>query len=263
MTKERRSFTTGAALAIAILLFAVACNKESTQNQPTTTNQVEKQDNALVRMVNAIPGGPAVDVFADDQETFSNVAYKEVTPYKEFAYRDRPTFWIRPAGQDTSQPLADDSKMIQSGKYYTAVALPDSNGQPTLKVVSDDLTPPRSDKVKVRLIHASPDAGEIDVYSRGKNDALFGGVNFQSEAGYREVDPIKTTLEIRPEGKKEVLVKVSNATLEADRIYTIVLAGTANGKLEAITTVDRVRHGRANLNGLISIASNEDLDRIT
>ncbi|MDQ3252794.1 MAG: DUF4397 domain-containing protein, partial [Acidobacteriota bacterium] len=86
------------ALLSAFLVVISACTG-SNQNQPvtTTTNtngaantttappagQVENRDNVLARVVHAIPGAGAVDVFADNNKAFTNVAYKTVTPYRE------------------------------------------------------------------------------------------------------------------------------------------------------------------------------------
>ena len=64
-------------------------------------------------------------------------------------------------------------------------------------------------------------------------------MNFKSEAGYREVDPMRATLEVRPEGKKNVLTTIPNASLEAGKIYNIVLAGRGQ-KLEAFTIEDQL-----------------------
>jgi hypothetical protein len=260
----RRSTVTG--ITFGILLFlAVGCNTESRQKQEVTTttpkgestappsNEAQKQDNALIRVVNAIPNGSALDVFADDQKTFDNVGYKQVTPYKEVPDRLRLNFKVRTAGQDSSQPLAENAEMIGSGNHYTVIAYRDTNKQTALTVVNDNLKPPDSSKAKVRFINAAPDAGEVDVYPRAGKDAMFDGVNFGSEAGYREVDPMKTTLEVRPEGKKNILLAIPNTSLEAGKIYTIVLAGRAKGqKFEAITIEDQFGTPTARLNSLSS-----------
>jgi hypothetical protein len=235
-----------------LLLLAIGCSSESRQKQAVTTstdkggstappsNEVQKHDYALVRFVNAIAAGPAVDVFTDDQKTFDNVGYKHVTPYREVPDRLRLDFKIRATGQDSSQPLAENTEMVGSGKHYTVIAYRDTNNKSTLTVVDDNLTPPDTSKAKVRFINAAPDAGEVDVYPRAGKDAIFDGVNFGSEAGYREVKPMKTTLEVRPEGKKNVLLSIPNTSLEAGKIYTIVLAGREKGrKFDAIKIEDQ------------------------
>src|SRR5262245_38380507 len=238
---RKRTRFSAAALAFGLFLSAAACSRESNQTQQVTTNtekgtstappanEVEKRDNALVRAVHAIPKAPGLDFFADDQKAFDNVNYGKVTPYREVPDKLSLAFKVLNTGQESSPPLAENSEMIGSGKHYTVIAFPDSDGHAALTVVNDDLKPPDSHKAKVRFINASPDAGEVDLYPRAGKDALFDGVNFKSEAGYREVDPMRTTLEVRPEGKKNVLVTIPNASLEAGKIYTIVLAGRTKG----------------------------------
>jgi hypothetical protein len=252
MTKRTRLSAAG--LIFGVLFLVAACSRESNQTQQVTTTtekgtstappakEVQTRDNVLIRVVHAIPKGPAVDLFADDQKAFDNVHFGKVTPYREIPDKLRANFTIRITGQANSQPLAENSETIGSGNHYTVIAFPDSDGHPTLTVVNDDLKPPDSHKAKVRFINASPDAGEVDVYPRTGKDALFDGVNFKSEAGYREVDPMRTTLEVRPEGKKNVLLTIPNTSLEAGKIYTIVLAGRtkAGQKLEAFTIEDEL-----------------------
>src|SRR5204863_8755788 len=157
-------------LVLTALLLVTACSSESNQNKPvtTTTNagtsnappatEVKQRGNALVRVIHAVPGGPVVDVFADDAKVFNGIAYKTTSPYKEVS-GERHTFRIRAAGQDTAQPLAENSEGLSDGKHYTVVAWADANGKPVLYVFNDDLVPPASGKAKVRILHASADAG--------------------------------------------------------------------------------------------------------
>jgi hypothetical protein len=155
------------------------------------------------------------------------------------------TFRIRPVGQDTTPPLTENSQMLNPGSHYSVIVLPSAEGkEPSLKILSDDLSPAPSDKARVRVIHASSDAGEVDVYAkeRARANALFAGVNFKSEAGYKEVDPMTATLEVRSKDKKSTLATASNVKWEAGKTYTIIVMGRAKGgeKLEAVTVEDQV-----------------------
>jgi hypothetical protein len=242
-----------AALMLTALLLVAACSSESNQNKPvtTTTNagtsnappatEVKQRGNALVRFIHAVPSGPSVDVFADDAKVFNGIAYKSTSPYKEVS-GERHTFRIRPAGQDTAQPLAENSEGLSDGKHYTVVAWADANGKPALYIVDDDLVPPTSGKAKVRIIHASADAGEVDVYAKEGNKKLFGGVNALKATGYSEFDPVSGAVEVRPEGKTNALVTIASAKFGAGEIYTIVVAGKAKGtpKLEAMIVEDKL-----------------------
>jgi Domain of unknown function (DUF4397)/BON domain len=240
-------------LALLALLLVTACSREASQNQPvtTTTNagtssappatEVKQRGNALVRVIHAIPGGQAVDVFADDKRVFNNLAYKTTSTYEEVS-AERHTFRIRPAGQETAQPLAENSEGLSDGRHYTVIAMADANGKPANYVYDDDLVPPASGKAKVRVIHASADAGEVDVYAKEGNKKLFGGVNALSETSYTEIDPMSGTLEVRPEGQNNAVLRIPNAKFSAGEIYTIVVTGKAKGapKLEAMMIKDQL-----------------------
>jgi hypothetical protein len=235
------------------LLLMGACARESSQNQPvtTTTNagtstappakEAEKHDAALVRFIHAVPGAAGVEVFASDTKVFNNVAYKSVTPYKELP-DTRQTFRVRPAGQDSAQPLAENSEGLSGGKHYTVVAMADTNLKPTLYVYNDNLTVPSSGKASVRVINASPDVGEVDVYAKEGNKKLFGGVNALKETSYTDIDPMTATLEVRPAGKNNAVLTMPNAKFEAGKIYTIVVTGRAKGapRLETVVVQDQL-----------------------
>jgi len=147
---------------------------------------------------------------------------------------------IRPAGQDSAQPFVQYTEGISGGDHYTAIAMPAPDGKATLRVVADKLTPPPSGKASVRIVNASPDAGEIDIFVKGEE--LFDGVNPETVTNYSEIAPMTGTLEVRPEGKKNVLLTVPAVTFEPGHLYTIILAGKAAGvpKLEAVKIDDQL-----------------------
>lgn len=248
--KGKKVFSLSIAMAV---LFAMACATESERTEPVTTTtdkgtssappakEAEKRDRALVRFVQVIPDFERLDAFVGENKEFPNVTYKTVTAYKEVP-DTQEQFAIRPAGQESTQPLAQNREGIRGGDHYTAIAMPATDGKPTLRVVSDSLTPPPDGKASVRIIHASPDAGEVNVFLQGKANATFEGVNPQTVTFYKEVDPMTTALEVRPQGKTDILVTVPNVTFEAGHIYTYVIAGKSTGapKLEAIKIDDRL-----------------------
>jgi hypothetical protein len=240
-------------LITMMLLLAAACSSEPKQTQPVITKtdsgtttappakEAEQRNQALVRVINAVPGSVSFDIFADDQKVFESVAFKNVTPYKELSDA-RHLFRVRHAGQDAVQPVAENSEGLSGGKHYTIVVMPDTSDKISLYVVNDNITTPPANKAQVRVIHASPDAGEIDVVDKQGNKKLFGGVNFERETSYMDVDPMKTTLEVKPEGQDKVMVTVPNANFEKGKFYTIVVTGLAKGtpKLQTLMVEDHL-----------------------
>ena len=221
-------------LASGAVLLAAACNtnrdtgavtsktSEGTTNAPSS-EAMDNKDLALVRVINAIPGQAAVVIFAGDSAAFSGVAYKTATGFQKIP-DDRFNFKL--GSQDN--PLAENRENLAGGGHYTIVAMPDQGGadKRNLRVLDDELKPVPTDKARVRVINAVPSDLEISVYVRGRADPLFDGINFKSEAGWNEIDPVAGTLEIRPQGKKNVLVSLPNVKLEGGKSYTFVVAGT-------------------------------------
>ena len=195
---------------------------EGTSNAPAA-DVAETKDVALVRVINAIPAGGPVTILAGDSVAFSGVDYKTATPFREIR-DDRFNFKLGSA----DHPLAENRENLNGGGHYTIVAMPDAGGadKRNLRVLEDDLKPVAPEKARVRVINAVPGDLEISVFVRGRKDPLFDGVNFKSEAGWDEVDPVAGTLEIRPEGKKNVLASLPNVKLDGGKSYTFVVAGT-------------------------------------
>lgn len=201
---------------------------------------VEERDNALVRFVNAIPGGKSVTVFAGDSAAFRDVSYKKATGYREVP-DDFFAFTLRPSSNPNAEPLAENREKLADGGHYTIVAMLDEGGadKRNLRVLDDDLKPIDANKARIRVIHAVAGADEVSLYARGNEDALFDGINFKSEAGWKDVDPMTGTLEIRPEGKKVALATLPNTKLEGGKSYTFVVTGRP-AKLEIVKIEDAV-----------------------
>jgi hypothetical protein len=210
----KRTMTTAGLSALAVsAMLVTGCNREAKQTAPVASEsggaaskapesgqQADKNDQALVRVINAAPDAAAFEVTADKNSVFTRVEYKEVTPYKALPanYDD---FAVKAAGQDSATPLAENSESIVSGRHYTLVIFPEKDAtaekKVTIDVIADDLQPPAEGKARVRVINAAAGTDDLEVYLRGQKDALFSDVDFKEAIDYKEVDPMKTTIEWR------------------------------------------------------------------
>ena len=241
----------GAGLLVVPLMI-LGCQQESTRNAPVSTSSpagqssappaaaAERRDMALIRVVHAIPADSTVDVFADDNKVFDGLAYKTVTPYQEI-HGQRYTFRLRPAGMNQADPLASNTEGLNNGNHYTVFAVPGDGEVASLRVVADTHSLPSAGKARVRVVHASGDAGELDVYAVGRTNVLFDGVDFQAVTDYDEMDPLSGSLELRPEGESNVMLTIPNVRLVAGKTYTIVIVGRVRTapKLEAFVIEDQ------------------------
>jgi hypothetical protein len=233
-----------AAEGVGLALLA-ACSGAKTE-KPVVTNAADttvsasgvdaaRRGKSMVRLVNAVPGAAAVDLTADDKSVFTAVAYKAVTPYAEIG-DNMVKLHLQGAG---GAVLADNSETMTDGYRYTVIALPKKDGGVDLKVVRDEVIPD-SGKVKLRVIHAAPGMGEIDVLVPGEKEPLFDNVNYATEAGYKDLAPMTGVLEIRGE-HGAAPIRVKSMKFEAGKAYTVIISGPTGQKADVTVFDDTAR----------------------
>jgi Domain of unknown function (DUF4397) len=237
---------------VAVLLLAAGCDQtrdtgsvtsragDATSSAPGS-KAASQRNVALVRAVNAIPGNGQVDIWAGDSVAFKAVGYQAATDYREIP-NHMFKFQLRGPGADTT-PLAVSRENLSGGAHYTIVALPGDDPEErkqNLRVLTDDLKPVAAGVSRVRFVNGSGTAHDVDVVLRGREEPLFKGVNFKSEAGWKEVEPMAGTLEIRRDRRPGTLASLGNVKLEGGRSYTFVLSGKP-GNYELIQIEDQVR----------------------
>ena len=255
----RRRLLAGAWTA---LMMCAACGGGADGGQPVTTitesgtstappaKEVEERGNALVRVVHAAPGVAATDVFAQDTKLFANIAYRAVTPYHEVAGSKIP-FRLRLAGQDSAQPVAEESQSLTDGAHYTLIVGPtdataifsqDGGQNAEFRFVNDELAAPAAGKAKLRVINASPDLSAVDVYAAGRADALLKDVKSTDKTPYAEVEPLQGALEVRRAGENITTLNLPDMQIEAGKIYTVIVVGRVKGtsKLESVLIEDQI-----------------------
>ena len=244
-------FTRTPCMAIVAAAFlAVACDSIETRNSSITTSSpagtstvpssaaAKARENALVRVVHAVPAGTTFDLFAGDLLLFDGLGFKTVTPYRAVDGK-RYAFALRPAGMTQAKPLSSNTEDLRDGDFYTAIAMPGDGQGPHLRVVSDPLDAPASGKARLRVVHAGADAGTIDVRANDATTTLFDDLEYQTVSDYRDVAPMNGQLQIAGSGQPAAPVSTT-AHIEAGRFYTLVIVGNASapGKIEAFLIED-------------------------
>jgi hypothetical protein len=251
---EARTMTRTTALLGAALL-AAACGGErrdaavsTTTDRGTTASPSREASDAMgttqVRLVSALPAATRVDLASDDRVVFSAVPYRTVTPFQDVE-GNIERFTLRAAGAAPTGEavLADNREAMADGSRYTIVALPADGGTGAqLRVLKDELGVDPG-KAKIRVIHAAPKVGEVDVAMSGRPELLFDDVDFGNEAGFKEVEPMSGSLQIRPDddapgARAGATADAGRLTLEAGRAYTVVIAGSGPTRPDFITFVD-------------------------
>lgn len=191
---------------------------------------------ANVRVVHAVSDAPAVDVIANNALTlFNGVAFPDITGY---AAVDAGTYLIDVAvDSDNSIVAIDDAEIVvESGKFYTAFANSDLATIGLDLVV--DMPRPIATAAKVRIFHASPDAGNVDIYVTADGDIAnvdpaFAAVPFTTpmlaETGYVELAAGDYVVTVTGAGSKDAAIETGTLSLALNKVYTAIAIDSANG----------------------------------
>jgi hypothetical protein len=247
MRSTQRSIGMAAVLALTV----AACSRDAQTEEQVETrtsagdastsisgDAADKRGQALVRIANAVPASNGLIVRSDDAHTLPGVDYKKVSEYQPID-NNWVTFEVgsQPAG--TYAPIETNREMLTDGHRYTMVVMraDDGAGYRT-RIVRDDISTDQT-RAHLRVIHAAPTLDEINVVARG-GEELFDGINFTSEAGYKDVTPWEGTLEFRSEDGNRLLGTLANVALRAGVSYTVVVASARDGKVETFWFEDQL-----------------------
>jgi LPXTG-motif cell wall-anchored protein len=181
---------------------------------------------AQVRVAHLAPDAPNVDVYVNGEPVpeLLNVPYATVSSYLPLpAGTQQVTVY---ATGDTSSPVIDAPVEVAAGGAYTIAAVGlVADGSITAQVYEDDLRSPAAGNAKVRVVHASPDAGPVDVVPRG-GDPLVEGLTFPDATPYAEVPAGTYTLDVNPAGTDDTVLTVPDAALADGAVYSAFAVGT-------------------------------------
>ena len=210
MKIARRLVVLGLALMTALALVAPAF--------------AQGADQAQVRVAHLAPDAPNVDVYVNGDPVLTDVPYTTVSEYLSLpAGTQQVTVY---ATGDTTSPVIDTPVELAAGGAYTVAAVGlVADGSLSAQVYEDDLRSPASANAKVRIIHASPDAGPVDVVPRG-GQALVAGLTFPEASPYAEVPAGTYTLDVNAAGTNQTVLTVPDATLAAGGVYSAFAVGT-------------------------------------
>lgn len=186
-------------------------------------------DNACVRIVQASPDAPAVDVYLDDlpASIAEGLEFGDSTGFMPVAPGEH-AIAVVPVGKPRDETLRESSVDFAAGAAYDLAAV-DLVAQLELTAIPLDLSPLPPQEARLRLIHAIPNQGGI-VLTLGNGDALFSEVGFPDASPVRELPAGAVDLAARlAADPNEVLVQTAGVELEAGLSYQIYAIGQLEG----------------------------------
>jgi Domain of unknown function (DUF4397) len=185
------------------------------------TPRIELTDTrAKLRAVHASPNAPNVDILLDNTVVAPNVPFKAV-----FGFADVPSgarnVKVNAAG--TSTTVINVTPTLAAGRAYTAYAVGFLANIEAL-LAEDNLTPPAAGSVKIRVIHGSPDAPNVDVLAN--DNRVLTNVPFKGISDYLTVPAGSYTFKVNVTGTTTTATQAT-VNLAGGRVYTALAIGSA------------------------------------
>jgi len=184
-------------------------------NDPTTPF-IEIDDNrARLRAVHASPDADNVDILVDNTTVLSDVAFTQFLDYTTVPAGDRN---IKVNATGTASSVIDVTVPLAGGTNYTVLAVNFVDSIEPLLLV-DNTTMPTPGNAKVRVVHASPDAPNVDVLV--DDTIVLTDVAFKEFSNYLEVPAGARNFKVNAAGTESTVIDVT-PTLGDGGIYTVV-----------------------------------------
>ena len=181
-------------------------------------------DTAQIRFVNALADAAVADLQVDGAPAISAVAFGAASAYQVAPTGPR---LLAVTATGAAPVLASTAITLEAGLEYTALAagLP---GAEVLLVLADDNRETAAGQAHLRIVHAAPDAGLVDVSLVGHASA-FTRLGFGDVWSYTPVGAGTYDVRVVPSEPEAAapLLAVSGLTLAEGHVYTLFLMGLA------------------------------------
>ena len=226
-----------------------------------------------VRIFHATPTVPAVDVYIDDRLIKEGLKYKQSSNYIPLA---KGNYRVRLNNSNTGDVLLDQTMTINENRYITIIALSDANQIGLISLPDKSKIIPVEDfeefmitndyqhygmeqipmsfelpsqnqrnrkellenNASIRFVHLSPNAPSVDVAVNGT--PLYSDIIYKEATAYVDVVPNTYSVVVTAHNSDQVVLRISDLTLQANDIKTIYATGLLGGtpKLEAVILSD-------------------------
>ena len=188
---------------------------------------VGEPDQACVRVVHASAGGPDVDVYVDDapEPVAPGLVFGTATEFLPLPGGDH-RLRVVGVGGSLDEPLLEQTVSLAAGRAYQVIALNEPDDMEG-RVDEIDLSAVDPNMARLRFIHASPDAGTVNVVLGGQ--VLTEGLESNDSSPYTDVQVGAYPIELRGEDDAVVL-QVPEVNVQANMVYDVVFIGRAEDR---------------------------------
>ena len=202
--------------------------------KPKAAKTTRVAGTAFIRVLHAMPGGPAVDVYSGSTKIASNLSFKWLSQYVDVK-SGKNAIKVVPVGK-TEPAIVSEAKSLTKGKYFSLVIT--GKQKAALLFVNDSTGKEMPDKARVRVIHVSPGAPDVLVTipsargTKGYTNFIAKPLGYQKSAS-KTAKPMTTTIQIRTEDGK-VIKEVADVTLVAGKRYDAFAVGEVGSSFDVL-----------------------------
>jgi hypothetical protein len=219
----KRSQLLGFTVVLLVLAAAAGCKSASSVAA-----------SAQFRAMNASAEQPSLAVLLSATTLVADLAYPTATAYTSEAPGGY-TVHVQPAG--TTTKLINQPVVFQPGTFYTFIAAQAGFASPTLTPIflTDDHDSPGNGQIKLRLVHASPDLGNVDVYVLAPGTSIqnaspaISDLAFKSASSYQTLAPGRYEFFFTTAGTKTIVVDSGAVSFAGGQIRTVVVLDKTGG----------------------------------
>jgi hypothetical protein len=182
---------------------------------------------ATVRVLHAAPETSRLEVVLED-ESRTLLEYAEVSDRIQVESGER-RLQLLVAGD--TEALIDLDTLFDEGTHNTVLAA-GREGEIQPIVLIDDPTPADSGETRVRLVHAAPTAGDVDIYITEPGADLAGeaplltSVAFGGASDYMVLESRTYQVRVAAAGSGELLIDLPLLVLSTTQVLTLVMMDT-------------------------------------
>jgi hypothetical protein len=184
----------------------------------------DQPPSAFVAIYHGSPDGPELDIYAESRK-ISNQAllFGQTFPYSGFFAGERRLRFNPFNAQNT---LLEKNVNLAQDKIYT-VFLVNKAADLDAVQVEDKWEEPDGVKSQLRLVHLSPDSGDLEV-SIGDGTPFGKASSYLTVTDFLQFGKGKVKVVVRSKTSGEVLVTVDEIELLGNRVYSLIIRGFAN-----------------------------------
>lgn len=198
--------------------------------------QTQQQIFGTLRVIHAAPGAPGIDVFVDGQRVLNSRDYFSVSSgiaLQPGSHEVRMTV----AGDNVDKTLLGEVISIKGNDAYTIAVIGQPDNLQSL-VLSDNTSQTNPGEARIRVIHAAPSIGSVDIGRAGVQPPFLTNAPFGT-AGYVDAPAGTYAFDIFRAGTNEPLLRSIDLQFISGWTYTLVVTGESTNNIWVQALVER------------------------